>query len=319
MVGAPAKTTTVHISNKSHLNLSFNLNQCGSGEIPYGGQITIEDSDTFTLLCLQEGCAVVETNGTAYAMRAPQGVFTFPDLRYGMRNCGAQSMRITWLRFSGYLVENYLTRAEISRTQPTFNDPQGEICKLLDDIFEASQRFPNRYCRMMAGLYSIFSLLLDREDAHRFANYVDNANYYAVKATEYIEHNFSRNISVNEIAAALGISRKHLYSVFNEIIHIPPRQYLIYYRIEKAAQRLKLPTLSIQEIAESVGYASPFYFAKEFKRLTGVTPSEYRKNPQTGEIFSYRTFVPVLREDAKDPALFLPIEDELLGVYSEPE
>ena len=77
--------------------------------------------------------------------------------------------------------------------------------------------------------------------------------------------------------------------------------------------------MSIQELAESVGYASPFYFAKEFQRLTGVTPSEYRKNPQVGEVFSYRTFVPALHESAKDPALFLPIEEEILNVYSEPE
>jgi AraC-like DNA-binding protein len=68
-----------------------------------------------------------------------------------------------------------------------------------------------------------------------------------------------------------------------------------------------------------VGYTNQFYFAKEFKRLTGMTPSEYRKNPQPRDLFSYRTFVPTLKENAPDHSLDLPMEEVILSVYAPPQ
>jgi AraC-like DNA-binding protein len=124
---------------------------------------------------------------------------------------------------------------------------------------------------------------------------------------------------VDEIAAAVGISRKHLYSVFNDILKIPPKQYLIYYRIEKACTRLKSTDQSVQEIAESVGYSNQFYFSKEFKRLTGRSPSEYRKSPNRSEIFSYRSFLSTLKEQLEDHSLDLPVNEQILSVYLPPQ
>ena len=97
------------------------------------------------------------------------------------------------------------------------------------------------------------------------------------------------------------------------------KQYLIYYRIEKAVRRLKLSNQSVQEIAESVGYANQFYFAREFHRLTGVTPTEYRKNPDAGDIFSYRTFLPTLQERLRDHSMDLPANEVILTVNTPPK
>jgi AraC-like DNA-binding protein len=81
--------------------------------------------------------------------------------------------------------------------------------------------------------------------------------------------------------------------------------------------RLRSTEQSVFEISESVGYANQFYFAKEFKRLTGLTPSEYRKSPNHSELFSYRTFVPTLQERNGD-MLGLPLEENIISVYSPP-
>lgn len=318
MQSVSAQVATIHISNKSHLNITFNLNQCGTGEISPGGVLTIEDEDTFTLLCVREGQGMLEASGLAYALSAPHGIFTFPGVEYELHNSADRPMHLTWLRFSGYLVEHYLKRADITREKPVFGDEKWEISDRLQGIYEASQKLPNRYCRMMAGLYDIFSCLLDRDESHLYVNIVDNANYFAIRAAEYIERNYAKNISVDEIAAALGISRKQLYSVFNDTVKMPPKQYLIYYRIEKACESLKLSTLSIQEISEAVGYASQFYFAKEFKRLTGVTPSEYRKNPLAGDTFKGRPTLPALQE-ADGRAADFSLGEELMGVSPAPK
>ena len=320
MDDTPTKNATVHISSKSHLNLTFNLYQCGNEEISPGNAIPIKPDDLFTFFYVNGGVALLESGSLAYRLEPSSGFFAFPDVSYEIRNVGDAMLSVTWLSFSGHLVENYLNRANISRPRPLFSDPDGAIGCKFAKLYAAAHKLPNRYCRMVSGLYDIFSHLLDANPTKIGENYVDSANFFAVKAMDYIERNYARNISVEEIATALGISRKHLYTIFNEILKISPKQYLIYYRISKACTRLRTSLQSVLEISESVGYTNQFYFAKEFKRLTGMTPSAFRKDPQhRGDIFSYRYFVPTLKDAPLDKSLDLPVEENILSVYARPQ
>ena len=318
MDDTPIKNGTIHISSKSHLNLTFNLYQCGSNEIPSGGILSIKATDTFTLVYVYRGSALLESNSLAYKLGASGGFFSFPDLSYELKNADTEPLLVTWLCFSGYTVENYLNRANITRTKPVFSDGEGMVGEKFQKLYLAAHKLPNRYCRMVSALYDIFSYLLDVNPTKQSDSYVDNADFFAVKAVDFIEHNYTRNISVEDIANALGISKKHLYVIFNNTLKISPKQYLIYYRIDKACMRLQLSAQSVLEISESVGYTNQFYFAKEFKRLTGMTPSEYRKNPQPRDLFSYRTFVPTLKEHTSGRSLDLPMEEVILSVYAPP-
>ncbi len=318
MDGMPIMNGTIHISSKTHLNLTFNLYQCGSNEIPPGGILSIKAADTFTLVYVNRGSALLESNSLAYKLPAAHGFFSFPDLSYELENVNSEPLSVTWLCFSGYMVENYLNRANITRTKPVFTDDEGMVGEKLARLYAAAHKLPNRYCRMVSALYDIFSYLLDVNPTKQSDSYVDNADFFAVKAVDFIEHNYTRNISVEDIARALGISKKHLYGIFNNTLKISPKQYLIYYRIDKACMRLQLSSQSVLEISESVGYTNQFYFAKEFKRLTGLTPSEYRKNPQPRDLFSYRTFVPTLMDNASGRSLDLPMEEVILSVYAPP-
>ena len=144
-----------------------------------------------------------------------------------------------------------------------------------------------------------------------------NTEIHAAGAIEYIHCNYANDVTVDDIAQALGITRKHLYAVFRYVFHISPKQYLIYYRMEKACKRLKTTDQSIQEISEMVGYANPFYFSKEFKRLIGMPPSEYRKTTaQNSEICSYRIFAPALTDAAQE--IVLPVFEKLSDETYEP-
>lgn len=313
------KNTTIYISSKTHLNITFNLLQCGVNELLPGGHLSVGSSDSFTIMCINSGDALLETNSLAFKLSEKQGYFCFPDTKCSLQNLGEKNCRIVWLSFTGYLVENYLNRANISRTKPVFADSDSEVSSRLNRLYNASMKMPNRYCRMVSILYDIFSHLLEGNPTRNGDGSQSNDEFYSVKAVEYIERNYAKDLSVDEIAAALGISRKYLYSIFNNTIKIPPKQYLIYYRIEKACTRLKSTNQSVLEIAESVGYANQFYFAREFKRLVGKTPTEYRKDPSFTEIFSHRAFASTLRENNKDKSLLLPLDENLISVYLPPE
>ena len=314
-----SKNTSVHISSKSHLNLTFNLLQCGKNGILPGGRLSVGSTDSFTMVHVYGGEGLLETNGLTYRLGGGEGCFAFPDTACALRNPGPGALNSIWLSFTGYQVQNYLNRANVFRTKPIYRDREGIIGEKLNRIFTDSQRLPNRYCRMMSVLYDIFSCLLDRNPTRNLEGHTDHANYLAVKATGYIESNYGENLSVDEIASAMGISRKHLYTVFKDLLNMTPKQYLIYYRIEKACMRLKSTSRSVADIAESVGYANQFYFAKAFKQLIGMTPTEYRRNPYFTEVFSYRSFLSTLKEQNRDPSMDLPCEELILSVYTPPQ
>lgn len=318
MQESSAPDVTIHISSKSHLNLTFNLYQCGVRHLAPGAKLSIPADDTFTMLYANKGVGRLHLKDIGHPILPETVFFTFPDEDCRIDNPSQETLELAWLNFSGYGVENYLSRAGIHRILPVLPDKDGYTGRQFNYIIAASQKFPNRYCRMVSTLYDIFGHLLDLKPENQQMNYYDSADFAAVRAVSFIEHHYSRNISVDDIAAALGISRKHLYGIFNDVLKIPPKQYLIYYRIEKACLRLKSSDASIQEIAESVGYASQFYFAKEFKRLMHVSPSEYRKNPVPSELFSYQMYVPALRsvrshgdyESGRSEPIFSDVQEE---------
>ena len=97
------------------------------------------------------------------------------------------------------------------------------------------------------------------------------------KALEYITMNYSRKISITEIARNVGLDRSYLYSLFSEYVNASPQEYLISFRMEKASDLMHAPTLAIGDIARSVGYEDPLMFSKAFKKIKGLSPREYRK------------------------------------------
>lgn len=103
-------------------------------------------------------------------------------------------------------------------------------------------------------------------------------------AAHYMEQNYSRPITMQNVAAYVNFSENYLCSVFKQKYGMSPKQYLITYRIEMARHILKThPELSVGEVAESCGFADPLYFTKVFHKRIGLTPTEYRKGGEERE------------------------------------
>ena len=106
-------------------------------------------------------------------------------------------------------------------------------------------------------------------------NVGSSSSQYVLAAIKYIQFNYSHDISVDDIAKAVGVSRSHLYRVFMSNVGQSPIDYLTHYRISEACSLLKNSTLSIAEIAVSVGFFDQFYFSRVFKKVQKVPPSKY--------------------------------------------
>lgn len=96
------------------------------------------------------------------------------------------------------------------------------------------------------------------------------------RALEFMHDNYSRELSVEEIASAAYLSEYHFARLFKQITGLTPHAYLANLRLERARRLLAETTFSISEIAGMVGYQSQSHFTKIFKSVTGVTPRAYR-------------------------------------------
>lgn len=99
------------------------------------------------------------------------------------------------------------------------------------------------------------------------------------RARDYIQTNYSKPISLNEVAGALDVNPAYLSSIFKSERGEPYSKYLLRLRMERAALLLRTHTAAkICDIADEVGYLSVKHFDSAFKKYYGVTPSIYRSN-----------------------------------------
>ncbi len=144
---------------------------------------------------------------------------------------------------------------------------------------------------MMTGLSSpriYLESLTNTLATHILANYVTTAlrgrrpgalnSAQMRNSIEFMQANFDTDISLAELAAAAGMSKFHFAKSFKLALGVAPHQYLVKMRIEKA-RRLLLSEdgLSVDEIAQAVGYSNLGHFTAQFCKCTGSTPSEYRR------------------------------------------
>lgn len=100
---------------------------------------------------------------------------------------------------------------------------------------------------------------------------------YVLQALEYIAvHYADQDISITSIAAHLGVSEGHLSHVFKKETSYTVISYLTQYRMHTAMKLLQDCRYKVYEVAEMVGYRDVAYFGSTFKKLVGVSPSEYQ-------------------------------------------
>ncbi len=100
---------------------------------------------------------------------------------------------------------------------------------------------------------------------------------YVLEAMDYIgTHYNDPSISVGSIAQHLGLSEGHLSHLFKKETDYTLNNYLTRYRVHRAMELLRDCRARVYEVAEQVGYKDVAYFSATFKKLVGMSPSEYQ-------------------------------------------
>lgn len=125
-------------------------------------------------------------------------------------------------------------------------------------------------CR--AYVQNILCRLIQINDSIKY-----NPSHYAKieLVKKCINENFTKNMSVDELADIAGLSPSHFRKIFREIVGMSATQYAIYLRINKAKDLLISGSANVSEAAFQSGFKDVFYFSSMFKKVTGENPSKY--------------------------------------------
>ncbi len=99
----------------------------------------------------------------------------------------------------------------------------------------------------------------------------------------YIDAKYNEKLTISALAAHFGIHPNHLSRLFRETFGLPPKQYLMDLKLEKAASMLIETDVPVSLIAETLGFDDPHAFSRQFKRHKGISPMECRKQAKPNE------------------------------------
>ena len=144
--------------------------------------------------------------------------------------------------------------------------------------------------RDMAILCSkVFQIEIDRNSQSQFMIFhtqKDHEDEQIKKAQTFIENNYSDKISVDDLATMVGLSRRNLERRFRKVTYNSIVEYIQRVRIEAAKQSLERNRENVNEAMYKAGYSDNKAFRSTFKKITGLSPLEYRRKYSQGRVLA---------------------------------
>lgn len=162
----------------------------------------------------------------------------------------------------------------------TANHPMAK--QLFEDLLECQfSKDLTAPLLMKAAILKLIAYYIE----HATANLTQMKNLPAsetlLKAIEYIDLHYKRNISVSELAEQVHLHPNYFSRVFKQHFGSSPIQYINRKKIEEAKWLLMSTSLSLSQISHQIGLSDGSYFSKLFKALTGFSPMAYRNDLQS--------------------------------------
>lgn len=259
--------------------LDLDLIQCGSEICLPGHSFGPAVRDHYLIHFVLSGKGIFQTESRTWRLREDDGFLIFPDDVTFYQADDHDPWQYAWVGFQGAKVPAWLHQTGLTPDSPVFHTHGGFIRQCFQQMIAAGTMGTGRELRLLGILYLFLSELVEMARPERGTSDKPNRKEeYVRKSLDYFRMNYARPIGVSTAAAHVGLDRSYFSEVFREVAGQPPRDFLIRLRMEKACQFLQNPSLSIGDIARSVGYDDPLLFSKVFRKHFGASPKAFRKS-----------------------------------------
>jgi transcriptional regulator GlxA family with amidase domain len=204
---------------------------------------------------------------------------------------GAFFLAATGLLDGKSCTTHWMGMEEMSRLFPQVHLNPDQIVTDQDGIYTSGGAYSSlnliiylvdKFCSREASIWAskFFAIDMGRDSQAPFFifnNQKKHEDELIEKVQMYIEANYSQILVVEELANRFGVSQRNFIRRFKKATRNTPLQYIQRVRIEAAKKELEQGMRSVNDVMFSIGYSDMKSFREMFKRITGITPSEYRR------------------------------------------
>lgn len=183
----------------------------------------------------------------------------------------------TWVEFDGLRVKEALNLAGLSFNYPLYKSSARDLSyELKNELLYLVSHSNESTFNLIGHLYLALDYLTRSSASRVLVKSSKLVDFYVRESISFIEQNFQNDISVEDIAQNCNLNRSYFGKIFRDAIGKNPQDFLISYRMSKAAELLKLTDLSIHDISNAVGYPNQLHFSRTFKNVYNLSPREWR-------------------------------------------
>lgn len=216
-----------------------------------------------------------------YQIKSGQGFMLFPHQICTYIADRDIPWEYAWIEFDGLRAKETIEAAGLSVNGPVYRARHKDISETMKSemLYIVNHKEESSF-HLIGHLYLFIDSLLRSSTSAPISKGNRLRDFYIKEAFSFIEQNFQNDISVEDIASFCGLNRSYFGKIFHECTGKSPQEFLISYRMTKAAELLKLTRFSIGDIGNAVGYPNQLHFSRAFKNVYGIPPRQWRnENP----------------------------------------
>lgn len=272
----------------NQVNFKFKIEKC-----PLLCDFLVHSHDFSELVIILKGTALHRVNEREYELKPGDAFIIHDDLNHGYRN--VRGLEYINIMFDWSVVQQFQRLKKMKGFQALFflepfyrkeqnfgsklNLTPSQLRKaevLSDILLEEYRHAKDGYEEMISSYFTALLIILSR-------SYSSNMNedhrkvLQMAEAVTYIEENYLKAITLEQLSKLACISSRHFVRVFHKNYGITPMDYVIQLRLNHATKLLKESSLSITRIAMESGFNDHNYFSRQFKKVFTISASDYRK------------------------------------------
>ena len=264
-------------------SLSFQLESITKSKYDSDWHSTLHTHPFTELFYVVDGKGEFNIQGQRFPVKANDFVIINPQVEHTELSSPDEPLEYIVLGIRGLSFSNLTPVSEGGHPFSFFNlrDEQKEILRYLNAMVQEATSQQMSYELVCHNLLEILLIKILR---HQHFDLEVGKQSKATKDISFIKHYletyYHESIQLEDLASMTHLSRFYISHSFKKEIGMSPMEYLIDIRIKESKILLRTTNYSISQVADIVGFTTPTYFSKQFRKSTGISPTDYREQFQ---------------------------------------
>jgi len=226
---------------------------------------------------IESGKCIIDDNGRARVVESGYVLLHFPAVRQHYYITKDHATHIMWIHFSGRFART-LDPLKSNETVVIKIHDTAEFKAAFDGLLSSYYSKKYGYESVSAGyIQIIIGLLLQNARQDSSSNLAKSKHRELETVISLMNRDYAKPIDLEEYAKLCYVSKSRFIHIFKEYTGYSPYAYQLGIRMDRAKDFLRDTNLSVEEIADVIGYSDSSYFCRIFKKYTGSTPSGFRE------------------------------------------